>query len=378
MMLSVWLIFLEGLLLISAATITQLKWQPEQITKESILAEHMKLSNEILFSGVPTLAFVTQWNPRGFLLAKKRANHLDFVSNVWFNVAPAFGLEQMENVVIRGENDINRDFIRTLRKSNPDIKIVPRFFFTKFGDETADYFVKKETLVQKTAQKIANLCHRHGFDGVVIDGIETFVHSLRESKMETIEMFMQIGNVIRRNELIAILSIPALAGAEDYGEKKQKNTSPLTQEECSQLTNSYDFVQLWTYTDGITSIRHHINDQYLLANLQLFRFSTKIFLGMNFYGLQYNLKEYRAGPRLRPWETITSKQFLEVLKLEDSVLTWNEKNKEHELVSESQNTFILFPSLTTLEYRLALAKEHNVGVAFWDYGQGLDYFTNLA
>lgn len=33
--------------------------------------------------------------------------------------------------------------------------------------------------------------------------------------------------------------------------------------------------------------------------------------------------------------------------------------------------------MSSLEYRIRLAAELNVGLTIWDYGMGLDYFTNL-
>ncbi|KAF1752443.1 hypothetical protein GCK72_018998 [Caenorhabditis remanei] len=360
----------------SAVTIEQLTWQPELVTKESILKNYLKLTNETIFEEMTTLAFVTIWNPRGFYLARKRVNRLSYVSNVWFEVEPTFGMDVMSDVAIVGIKNIDRDFIKFLRKNNPNIKIVPRFMFTKFTEEVADYFIRTEHIVQRVAQTLANFCHRNGFDGLVIDSYSTFGESLMKHRRDTMETFEQMGNMIRRNRLIAILSLPSPVGNEYFlGDENQESTL-INSNECESLLNSYDYFQMWTYIDGLHT-RNFIHDKYLLANMELCKFSPKIMLGMSLYGLEYELEDYLEGPRLRDWTTIDSKRFLQVLKLEDSVLTWNKKNKEHELTSKANNTFILFPSLTTLEYRLALAKEHGVAVAFWDYGQGLDYLTNL-
>ncbi|VDO35998.1 unnamed protein product, partial [Haemonchus placei] len=41
------------------------------------------------------------------------------------------------------------------------------------------------------------------------------------------------------------------------------------------------------------------------------------------------------------------------------------------------NTQIYYPSLTSLEMRLNLARKFGVGAAIWDFGQGLNYFTQV-
>ncbi|CCD68889.1 Glyco_18 domain-containing protein [Caenorhabditis elegans] len=348
-----------------------LKWQPDLITKESILQNNGKLTVEPLFEGMTQLAFVTPWNPRGFMLARKRAARLTYISPVWFRVHPLFDTDQeLSDVGIYGKKDINPDFIRALRKSNPDIKIVPRFYFDEFKSAILKEFVVKEALAQKVGQTLANFCHKHGFDGLVIDLYSTFVDVIANSefRLDALETIEHIGKVIRKNELTAILSFPAVVNVIEEENGSPKSVFFISSEECSGLVAAYYHLQLWTYTDALKGSRKYVNDEFIYHNLHHCGFSPKLMIGINFYGIELNLKGAT---------TITAKRFLQVLKGEDSVFKFNEESKEHMLLFERNKSTIIFPTLTTLEHRIALAKKFNASISIWDYGPGLDYFTNL-
>lgn len=48
---------------------------------------------------------------------------------------------------------------------------------------------------------------------------------------------------------------------------------------------------------------------------------------------------------------------------------------EHRL--RSPTSVVYYPSLTSIELRTNLIHRYHLGMAIWEYGQGLDYFTNL-
>jgi chitinase domain-containing protein 1 len=81
--------------------------------------------------------------------------------------------------------------------------------------------------------------------------------------------------------------------------------------------------------------------------------------------------------------------YIDLLKQPSADVKWNKPAAEHYV--ETKYVFVYFtyfifnfrtqrafyPSLVSIEMRLKLAQELNIGVAIWEMGQGLDYFFNL-
>ncbi|CAI2353673.1 unnamed protein product [Caenorhabditis sp. 36 PRJEB53466] len=78
----------------------KLVWQPNLVTKESILADYLKLDTQPAINTTKTLAYVTTWNARGFMLARKTARRLSFLSPAWFQVAPVYEAGILVNMEI--------------------------------------------------------------------------------------------------------------------------------------------------------------------------------------------------------------------------------------------------------------------------------------
>ncbi|EGT30874.1 hypothetical protein CAEBREN_24059 [Caenorhabditis brenneri] len=373
--------------------INELKWRPELITKESILAnyENMTPDEPPLFSDIPQLVFLSNFTERDYPYAEKNAKRIEYVSFSWFLVGPQYDEYEtkMDNVRFIGDQFINQTLIQNLRKANSNIKIVPRFQFTKFAPGIAESFVRDELLVQRSARTIVNFCHEHGFDGAVIawgallSKVVTFdeddLHSvdLYRNMLETLE---QVGNVIRKNGLIAIFAMqPPFTGNNLESLESETEIFLLPPQFCHKMMDSYDFVNVWLDDESTRPInRQYFHDRFLEKIMKFYNYSPKLFIGIIFYGYELPLDAYLRGENGFEWKPIGGERFLEILKKDDAILTFNEVNKEHELTSESANAFILYPSLTQLEYRLAHIKQHpGVGLGIWAYGNGLPYFTNL-
>uniref|UniRef100_A0A8R1ER17 GH18 domain-containing protein n=1 Tax=Caenorhabditis japonica TaxID=281687 RepID=A0A8R1ER17_CAEJA len=151
----------------------------------------------------------------------------------------------------------------------------------------------------------------------------------------------------------------------------------MTSEECTLLLKDFDFVHFWTYND-FSHQGHRMNIEQIRRTHELCRGSKKVMIGLNFYGTQYSLNEHRAGKTgVGNGNTLMGKEYLKLLSDPSAKLEFNYENMEHAMVLERDNTIVFFPSMTSLEYRIELARELGVGVGIWDYGQGLDYFANL-
>ena len=68
------------------------------------------------------------------------------------------------------------------------------------------------------------------------------------------------------------------------------------------------------------------------------------------------------------------------LREQPGKITWDEAAAEHvfEYRGEGgQRRRVFYPSLASIQARLALALERGAGVSIWELGQGLDYFMDL-
>lgn len=122
--------------------------------------------------------------------------------------------------------------------------------------------------------------------------------------------------------------------------------------------------------------------------------STKVFLGLNFYGYRYD----RVGPATTKKDdkpqyglkAIIGRDYIEFLREHHStsMIVYDPRVNEHITVTQTRpskaqstpplpETIIFYPSLKSIYERLELATKLNLGVAIWDGGQGLDYFFDL-
>ena len=97
----------------------------------------------------------------------------------------------------------------------------------------------------------------------------------------------------------------------------------------------------------------------------------QVLLGLNFYGNDYVMP---SGGRSLPGH-----EYVEILKTFDPTLTWDKKSKEHmfEYSKDGLHHKVYYPSLTSIQRRLDLAKKYGLGISIWEIGQGLDFFYDL-
>lgn len=95
---------------------------------------------------------------------------------------------------------------------------------------------------------------------------------------------------------------------------------------CTELLKHFDHIQIWTYSDQITDVRADLQD-WVLANVKMFDYSKKLMIGINYYG-QEVFHDFKIR-KSNPYDAITGKRFLEVLKREDAELTFKSESTEH-------------------------------------------------
>lgn len=186
----------------------------KSLEKVDILIENYDFQGILLWNHVDYhFSVVFQWNPRGYHLARKTAPRLTHVSPVWFHMEPVYDDNgEIADVVIKGDENINTDFTKYLRKENPKIKIVPRFRFapSEFPDPLkTQRMMEKEVLVRNIAIKIVKLCKKKRFDGLVLEILDVvYAGDDRKALEIVLEGIGAMGDMFRKHELHAILSMP--------------------------------------------------------------------------------------------------------------------------------------------------------------------------
>lgn len=149
-----------------------------------------------------------------------------------------------------------------------------------------------------------------------------------------------------------------------------EETGIVNREVMRRLMSSVDYLNVMTYDYNSPQISGVAPYDWVKANLQYFidssedylESSTKILMGLNFYGYD------RSGSSS---EAVLSKKFIEILSDGDSVLSFDENDGEHKLIFGKYG-IIYYPTKQSIKLRLNLAIELGIGgVAIWDLGQVL-------
>ncbi|CAI5456745.1 unnamed protein product [Caenorhabditis angaria] len=341
--------------------ISMLKNTPKTINKRSILENHDKLSDEFHNPNLPDgsivqLAYVTPWNNRGYDLAKQTAHKLSHISPVWLQAKP--------DCKIEGTHDIDRNWISDLRAKNEKLKIVPRIIFEGWSREQMEQLLISPQNARNCAKNIADFYSRNEFDGAVVEIYMQALMTMQslQAKVYIIETMEQIAKVFKKSALEVIYTVPA-----PLDHKNQPNQL-IEPKEFEKMIGFSNYVQIMTYDyrseqiSGVAPYDWVENNLYYLGNGRM----PRILLGINFYGYEFTQGNV---------EPMKGDRFLEALRPESSQYTFDNSVMEHKLVTPKST--IYYPSLSSLELRINLAHRMEAGIAIWDYGQGLDYFTNL-
>ncbi|CAB3402365.1 unnamed protein product [Caenorhabditis bovis] len=354
----------------SKSPIDSLVHKPNLITQTSILSDHEKLNDDFHNSSNPAstiqLAYVTPWNNRGYELAKLTAHKLSHVSPVWFQIKPQYEEGVFETCRIEGAHGINRDWINLLRQKNKNIRIVPRLIFDNWSKNEMDEFLVKTQLTKKCINTAADFYQKNEFDGIVVEFYlqAIMVENSMEAKLYIIETMEEIADIFHKRNLEVIFTVP---------QPLFPTRSPsmiIEPQEFREIAQFADYVQVMTYDyngDERAGVSPYNWFKECISYLGKGGKSEKLLSGINWYGYEYTTRNVQP---------IIGKKFLDILSMfQDLEFSFDEHEIEH--ILSTPESIIYYPSLTSLEARMKFAREKTGGIAIWDYGQGLDYFTNL-
>ncbi|KAG1709037.1 hypothetical protein DVH05_022667 [Phytophthora capsici] len=315
-----------------------------KIKPKLILQEHARTASKVekKFKG-ETLGYVTPWNNRGYDWAKQFAAKFTYISPVWLQVR-----EDPDQIpIITGTHDIDSQWVLDVKngvEGGEGPAIVPRVVYERNRLSSED--------IPVIIDKMLELSEKHEFDGMVFEIPVT---------AGTLDMLQQMGRAFRAADKLLILVL---------SRSSREGELPITHELFNDLAplvhrfsmNAYDFS-----TPGP-------NAPYPWLKETLKKMSPmerqKVLMGIPFYGYDNT-------------DAITGSTYIQTLKDNDvSKIRWDATAHECQHVYTAAGTgshhVVFFPCLQFLQDRLKLYKEHRVGVAIWELGQGMYLLiTNL-
>jgi len=388
------------------------------LSSSSICANHFLVHDPTtkLFSR-ESLAFVTPWNNYGYDVAKQFSAKFDYISPVWYQIK----LTMDQQFELTGKQDVDEKWLRALREPQPPSflpetvktdktairppKIMPRFLFDGWNLDKFFYMARKAAYRQEVIKLILDECMEQNYYGAVVDfgGVafspvqETIEMEANMASMVAVTFIEELTNALHDKAFYVFV---ALAPDRGY-------TTFLPPTYISRLAPAVDGWILMTY-DYSSAYNPGPNAPYpwVESNVRhLLALSTstspreaksasfaengvgrswastgtpRVFMGLNFFG--YSFVVPRGGG------SITRNDFLRVIEQSKPSFSWDGQAREHvgKYSISNQEHSLYFPSLMSLSERLALIdaliedyEGAHGGIAIWEIGQGLDYWTDL-
>lgn len=314
------------------------------------------------------LGYVTPWNARGYDIAKVFAKKIDLVSPVWLQIQRV----GRKTYQFTGTHDIDMKWINTVKKkSNQTSLLVPRILFEKLKMEDLHALFNDEEEIDSLAKMLLSKSIDFQFDGYVL---EIYMQLSGYGKNNINHLVSDLARTLHKQKKLLILVIPPIM---------MDKEKIFDKTDFDLLKDEIDAFSLMTYDyyshSGLIGPNAPID--WIRENIEYFtddpQYRQKILLGLNFYGMRF-VTNSMGKPIMQP-EPILGKDYIKFIKNSKLNLKWEENYKEHILISieKNQQTFVFYPTLSSLNNRIELARELGTGLSIWELGQGLDYFYDL-
>eukprot|EP01025_Chloroclados_australasicus_P006882 TRINITY_DN12187_c0_g1_i2.p1 TRINITY_DN12187_c0_g1~~TRINITY_DN12187_c0_g1_i2.p1 ORF type:complete len:414 (+),score=18.88 TRINITY_DN12187_c0_g1_i2:57-1244(+) len=321
------------------------------------------------------LGYITPWNAEGFLLSELFYGKFTHLSPVWYQVRSVSGIYQLV-----GRHDVKQDWLNKIRNNGQGgniahPKIVPRFVFEIPPSELPSYDSAMDNIIDMIIKEI----EWGQYDGMVLEAwtqwsyIATKLPGLKNSFMTPfVKKLSNALHSVSGKSLELVLVVPPTISP--------SSGLSFSTDDFLMLEPLVDMFSVCTY-DYSTVVQPGANApfQWVDSNMQQLSYAAKkpaaLLMGLNFYGMDYDLDNYQnSGP-------ITYKDFITILQNNEVVSAWDDSSKEHSFTysesGKSNRHVMYYPTVKTLSERIQLAKQIGVGISIWELGQGLESFFDL-
>lgn len=315
--------------------------------------------NKFKKHSLENLVFLTPWNKVGYELALQNAFKLDIISPVWFYLEKS---KETGKFTFQGRQDIDKELLKKLKGSNPNLKILPRFYVSGLEEEFK-WFISPENM-KAVLGELAQIKKEISIDGYVFD--MPLLNRLKykgpvKTLLDKIETDM--------GKEQGYYNAVTFAGYRISITQAKEEIAPYLRVFSRILVCTYDYPNKTfdRWLAPISWVSDNLSFYTEIANFHNKPLSTFIF-GVPFYGYLVDSHNFTSRQlQISDFKLLT----------EGKAFSFSLKQPEGECYWRHGEIFIFYPCLVFLRKRLGAFKEAGFGGFVWDGGQGPYYFYRL-